>query len=165
MVADLNQRFVRARLPKLAPEEAERLATRLLHDRGRHEGISHEDLIELPDMRFFRRKGAPAFSMVGTRGEGFTDADEYVRHLKAHLPEPYLHSRDMKNYIETLREVAAGRVTVDEAIKRMPKLKRVGGVCPCSKSVRWVVEAEVSTSHDTVPGARPASNQTASRTI
>jgi hypothetical protein len=165
MVADLNQRFIRARLPQLSPDEAERLAARLLADRGRHEGISHEDLIELPDMRFFRRKGAPAFTMFGTRGEPFTDVEEYVRHLKANLPEPYLHSRDMKNYIETLREVASGRVTVDEAIKRMPKLKRVGGVCPCSKSVRWVVEAEAEVTAVPAPGARPASNQKASRTI
>jgi hypothetical protein len=34
----------------------------------------------------------------------------------------------------------AGRTTVDQAIKKMPKLKRVGGMCPCSRSVRWVVE-------------------------
>lgn len=143
MLADLNQRYIRARLPKLSPAEAERLAERLLQDRARHEGITHEDLIELPDRRFFRRKGEPAWIMVGTRGEVFTEADEYVRHLKANLPEPYLHSRDMKQYVETLRDVHAGRVTVEQAIRKMPKLKRVGGVCPCSKSVRWVVEEEM----------------------
>ena len=143
MLADLNQRYIRARLPKLSPAEAECLAERLLQDRARHEGITHEDLIELPDRRFFRRKGEPAWIMVGTRGEVFTEADEYVRHLKANLPEPYLHSRDMKQYVETLRDVHAGRVTVEQAIRKMPKLKRVGGVCPCSKSVRWVVEEEM----------------------
>jgi len=158
MVADLNQRYLRARLPKLSPEEAERLAARLLEDRGRHEGISYEDLIELPDPRFFRRKGEPAFTMVGTRGEAFSSVDEYVRHLKAHLPEPYLHSRDMKGYIETLRDVVAGRVTVDQAMKKMPQLKRVGGVCPCSNSVRWVVEEEAPAPR-TSAGAPPRSNQ------
>jgi hypothetical protein len=25
-------------------------------------------------------------------------------------------------------------------MKKMPTLKRVGGMCPCSKSVRWVME-------------------------
>ena len=142
MIADLNQRYIRARLPKLSPAEAERLVERLVKDRGRHEGISHEDLIEIPDRRFFRRKGEPAWTLIGTRGEQFTDVDEYVRHLKANLPEPYLHSRDMKQYVETLRDVHAGRITAEEAIRRMPKLKRVGGVCPCSKSVRWIVEEE-----------------------
>jgi benzoyl-CoA 2,3-epoxidase subunit B len=142
MIADLNQRYIRARLPNLSPAEAERLAERLLADRGRHEGISHEDLIEIPDRRFFRRKGEPAWSLVGARGEQFQDADEYLRHLKANLPDPYLHSRDMKQYIETLRDVHAGRITAEDAVRRMPKLKRVGGVCPCSKSVRWIVEEE-----------------------
>jgi benzoyl-CoA 2,3-dioxygenase component B len=140
MIADLNQRYIRARLPNLSPEEAERLAARLLKEKSRHAGISHEDLIEIPDPRFFRRKGEPAFTLVGTRGETFDSVDDDLRHLKSVLPEPYLHSRDMKTYLDTLREVSAGSLTVDQAIRRMPKLKRVGGMCPCSKSVRWVLE-------------------------
>ena len=142
MVADLSQRYIRARLPRLGPDEAERLAERLPAERGTFEGISWEDMIVLPDMRFFRRKGEPAFTMVGTRGESFDSVDEYVRHLKANLPEPYLHSRDMSGYIATLRDLAAGKIDVAQAMKKMPALKRVGGVCPCSKSVRWVVEDE-----------------------
>jgi hypothetical protein len=46
----------------------------------------------------------------------------------------------MRQYVETLRDVAAGTITAEQAMKKMPNLKRVGGVCPCSKSVRWVVE-------------------------
>ena len=140
MIADLNQRYLRARLPKLSPDEAERLAERLMADGGRYEGIDHEDLIRIPHPSYFRRKGEPAFTMVGTRGEPYTDVDSYLRHLKQSLPEPYLHSRDMKGYLDTLRDVVAGRVTVDQAIRKMPKLKRVGGMCPCSRSVRWVME-------------------------
>jgi 1,2-phenylacetyl-CoA epoxidase catalytic subunit len=140
MIADLNQRYLRARLPNLSPEEAERIADRLMKDGGRHEGIDHEDLIRIPHPSFYRRKGEPAFTMVGTRGESYTDVDSYLRHLKQILPEPYLHSRDLKSYLETLRDVVAGRTTVDQAIRKMPKLKRVGGMCPCSRSVRWVVE-------------------------
>ena len=141
MVADLNQRYVRARLPKLSPDEAESLAAKLLRDRGRFDGISHEDLLELPDPRFFRRKGEPAWTMVGMHGESLADVTAYLSHLKAHLPEPYLASRDMRQYVETLREVVSGSLTPDQASRRMPALKRVGGVCPCSKAVRWVVEA------------------------
>ncbi|MGE5177136.1 MAG: Phenylacetic acid catabolic protein [Hyphomicrobiales bacterium] len=140
MVADLNQRYVRARLPRLSPAEAESLAAKLLADRGRFEGISHEDLLELPDPRFFRRKGEPAWTMVGTHGESFADVSAYLSHLRAHLPEPYLATRDMTQYVATLREVVSGSITPEQASRRMPTLKRVGGVCPCSKSVRWVVE-------------------------
>jgi hypothetical protein len=49
-------------------------------------------------------------------------------------------SRDLKGYAEVLRKVAAGEMTVKDGIMKMPKLKRVGGTCPCSRSVRWVVE-------------------------
>ena len=141
MVADLNTRYVRARLPQLAPGEAEALVVRLLRERGRHDGVTADDLLEAPDKRFFRRKGEPAWALVGARGETFADVEEYVRHLALHLPDAYLHSRDMRQYTETLRQVASGALTPEQAMKRMPTLKRVGGVCPCSKAVRWVVEA------------------------
>ena len=140
MIADLNQRYIRARLPKLSPEEAERLAERLLRNRGRHQGIGYDDLIELSDKKFFRRKGEPAFTMVGVRGEMMTDVQDYARHLAANLPEPYLHSRDMKQYVETLKQFHSGAITIDQAMRKMPALKRVGGMCQCSKAVRWVLE-------------------------
>ena len=140
MIADLNTRYVRARLPQLPPDGAETLVERLLRERGRHDGISADDLLEAPDMRFFRRKGESAWTMVGARGEAYTDVDAYVRYLAQQLPDPYLHSRDLRQYTETLREVVSGAVTPEQASKRMPTLKRVGGVCPCSKSVRWIVE-------------------------
>ena len=46
----------------------------------------------------------------------------------------------MKLYAEALRAVVSGEKTPAEAIKSMPRLKRVGGTCPCSKGVRWVME-------------------------
>jgi len=140
MIADLNQRYIRARLPQLSPQEAEDLAERLIRESGRHDGISAADLLRIPDMRFFRRKGEPAFTMVGSRSETFDDVEEYTRHLAANLPDAYMHSRDMKQYVETLRQVVSGQIAVDQAIKKMPTLKRVGGACPCSRSVRWVIE-------------------------
>ena len=40
----------------------------------------------------------------------------------------------------TLRKVASGEMTAEQGGKVMPELRRVGGSCPCSKSVRWVRE-------------------------
>jgi benzoyl-CoA 2,3-epoxidase subunit B len=140
MVADLNQRYVRARSPELSPEQAEILAARIQKSGDREKGVSSHDLLDLPDPRFFRRKGEPAWTLIGTRGEAFDTVDGYLAHLKGHLPEPYLASRDLSAYVATLREVRAGTLDPGQASKRMPSLKRVGGVCPCSKSVRWIVE-------------------------
>jgi len=139
-VRDINGRFLRARFPSYSLEKVEQVLDDLERDRGRHDGVAYQDLLRVPDRRFFRRKGEPAWTMVGIDGEGFENADEYLRYLASHLPEPYMASRDMKLYAETLREVVAGTLTVKDALHRIPKLKRVGGTCPCSKSVRWVME-------------------------
>jgi len=37
--------------------------------------------------------------------------------------------------------VTAGTIELKKAINSMPRLARVGGACPCSNSVRWVVDA------------------------
>jgi hypothetical protein len=140
MLRDINARFLRARFPDDSPEKIEAALDELERSRGRYRGVEHADLLRLPDRRFFRRKGEPAFSMVGVEGEAFESADEYLRHVAKHLPESYMASRDLKNYSEVLRQVAAGTVSVKDGIMKMPKLKRVGGTCPCSRSVRWVME-------------------------
>src|SRR5215510_8692449 len=140
MIRDINLRFLRARFPDYSPEKAEQVMSELERSRGAHQGVRFEDLLHMPDRRFFRRKGEPAFAMVGVDGETFTDAEEYLRYLAKHLNEGYVASRDMKNYAAALRGVAAGTLTVKDAIMQMPKLKRVGGTCPCSKGVRWVME-------------------------
>jgi 1,2-phenylacetyl-CoA epoxidase catalytic subunit len=140
MIRDINTRFLRARLPNLSPEAAEQTLGDLERSRGNYQGVQFDDLLRLPDRRFFRRKGEPAFTMIGIDGETFTDAESYVRYLVKNLNEGYVASRDMRNYADVLRRVTTGTMTVKDGIMAMPKLKRVGGTCPCSKGVRWVME-------------------------
>ena len=140
MLRDINLRYLRARTPNESPERAEAALERLERERGKVDGVSYQDLLHLPDPRFFRRKGEPAWSMIGVSGERFDDVDTYLRYLGTQLADGYMASRDLKLYADTLRKVAAGELTPDEASKKMPRLKRVGGNCPCSKSVRWVVD-------------------------
>jgi 1,2-phenylacetyl-CoA epoxidase catalytic subunit len=154
MIRDINVRFVRARFPEYAPDKVETVIDELERSRGAHRGLGPDDLLRLPDRRFFRRKGEVAFQMVGVDGETFTDADEYLRHLARHLNDGYVASRDLRLYAETLRKVVAGELTVEQGVKAMPKLKRLGGTCPCSKSVRWVMEE--SGGAETTVMSRPA---------
>jgi len=141
MVRDVNARFLRARFPEYGPEQAEQVLAELERTRDVHRGVHFSDLLRVPDVRFFRRKGENAFRMTGLDGESYEDADAYLRHLAANLNDGYVASRDLRNYAEALREVAAGTKTVEEAVRAMPRLKRVGGSCPCSKGVRWVMES------------------------
>jgi hypothetical protein len=140
MLRDINLRYLRARTPNGTPEQAEERLARLERERGKVDGVAYEDLLRLPDPRFFRRKGEPAWSMIGVNGERFEDVDSWLRYLGTQLADGYMASRDLMLYAETLRKVVAGELTPDEASKKMPRLKRVGGNCPCSKSVRWVVD-------------------------
>lgn len=144
VVRDLNMRYVRARLPELHLAEAEELLGRVLAERTTVRGIAWDDLLHLPVKEFFRRRGEPAFRMVGWQGEEYDDVEEYLRHLLRTLPDAYRANRDFRSYAEALRRVAAGEITADEASRGMPSLRRIGGTCPCSRSVRWVVDEQES---------------------
>jgi 1,2-phenylacetyl-CoA epoxidase catalytic subunit len=143
VIHDLNSRFVRARLPELDRTEAKELLERILADRTTEKGIAYEDLLHAPDPGFFRRRGVPAFERIGVDGERYDDVESYLRHLRQQLPESYLAGSDFSDYVDRLRQVEAGEMTRDDAAKQMPSLRRVGGTCICSKSVRWVVEEQL----------------------
>ncbi|MEM9593358.1 MAG: Phenylacetic acid catabolic protein [Acidobacteriota bacterium] len=138
LVDDLNKRYLRAKLPELSIGEARKALERLKLERGRVHGVDYDELITMPHKDFFRRRGVPAFALVGVDGETFGDVETYIAHLALKLPESYLANRDFSNYVSTLRKVAAGELTGGDAARQMPALRRVGGSCPCSKSVRWV---------------------------
>ena len=138
LVRDLNMRYIRARIPGLDLHEAERVLDEILTEREPVQGITWEELVHLPDRAFFRRRGVPAFELTGWQGESFDDLKSYLEHLRKHLPDAYRASSDFKHYVEQAKKLGAGEVTLKEAVSAMPGLRRVGGVCPCSKSVRWV---------------------------
>ena len=123
MLDDLNERYVRARFPNVSRDEAEK---------------------RLPDRRFFRRRGEFAYQMVGAHGEAFTDVEKYIAHVLANLPEAYRASIDVKHWADLQRKVTRGEMPLKEAINSMPRLARMGGGCPCAKSVRWVQESSAS---------------------
>ncbi|HJX29600.1 MAG TPA: hypothetical protein VJ885_16985, partial [Thermoanaerobaculia bacterium] len=146
LVRDLNVRFLRARVERLNHGESEAALDRILAGET-FEGIRREDLLHLPHAEYFRRRGVPAFKMVGFDGEVFTDHVSYLGHLVKTLPESYRASRDFKEYVEALTQVAEGKLKPEEAAGKMPSLRRVGGACPCSKSVRWVADDPAAVVH------------------
>ena len=156
LVRDLNMRYIRARVPGLDLAEAERVLDEILTERGTVRGVSWEELVHLPDRAFFRRRGVPAFELTGWQGEAFDDLPTYLEHLRKHLPDAYRASSDFKHYVEQARKLLAGEVTLKEAVSAMPGLRRVGGVCPCSKSVRWVAETPDAGTETAIEGAKPA---------
>ena len=156
LVSDLNMRYVRARLPQLDRAAAEAVMDRVLAEGVVVEGIRPEDLLRMPHPEFFRRRGVSAFQQVGFQGETFEQVDDYLAHLSRWLPDAYRASRDYKDYVELLRQVARGELEAQQAAGRSPALRRVGGSCPCSKSVRWVVDESRPASARSVPAGAEA---------
>ncbi len=157
LVGDLNKRYVRARLPELSRNDAEKLLAEIEDERTPKKGIAWEDLIHMPDKGFFRRRGVPAFTMTGFEGETYDNLEDYLSHLRRQLPESYFASSDFRDYAETLKQVVAGEVSATDASRRMPNLRRVGGSCPCSRSVRWVVDEPVPVVGNGSNGEQPTS--------
>jgi 1,2-phenylacetyl-CoA epoxidase catalytic subunit len=139
LVRDLNLRYLRARLPHLTHGDSETELDRILAGEV-VEGVAREHLLSMPHAEYFRRRGVPAFTLVGHGGERVANADDYLAHLESTLPDAYRASRDYADYVDGLRQVESGAATPEQVAGRMPALRRVGGSCPCSKSVRWVVD-------------------------
>ncbi len=140
MLDDLNERYVRAKRPDLSREDAGALYRRVKRERASADGIEIDDLLRLPDRRFFRRRGEGAYALWGFDGEELPDANAYIAHVAAHLPEAYRASIDVRHWADTLRKVHSGQMLLKDAIRSSPRLARVGGACPCSRSVRWVID-------------------------
>lgn len=141
MLDDINGRYVQARFPKLSPDEARALYTRVKASRNIIDGLSwDEDLLKLPHRGFFRRRGEHAFEMIGFNGEVFENVEYYIQHVYGKLPGAYLKSVDVQHWSEIQRGVAKSTITLANALKAMPHLERVGGACPCANSIRWVVD-------------------------
>jgi hypothetical protein len=139
LVRDLNLRYLRARSENLSQGGSEAGLDRILAGET-VEGVRREDLLHMPHPDFFRRRGVPAFRMAGFAGESHATVADYLQHLIRLLPEAYRASRDFKDYVEALARVQDGKLTAEQAAGRMPALRRVAGACPCSKSVRWVID-------------------------
>jgi 1,2-phenylacetyl-CoA epoxidase catalytic subunit len=157
LVRDLNLRYLRARLPELSLAEAPRVLDRLLAGEvvSASTEVRPEELLRLPHSEFLRRRGVPAFRMVGAGGETYADLRAYLHHLERVLPESYRAGRDYKEYVDALAKVQRGELTAAAAASQLPALRRVGGACACSKAVRWVIDAAPVAA--TATGGAPAS--------
>ncbi len=140
LIRDINMRYIRARLSELSLTEAEKILEQVEADGEPVRGIGPQDLLRVPHIEFFRRRGVPAFRMIGTGGEEYADRSAYLAHLSRSLPSAYRSGRDFKTYVATLGKVVEGEMAREEAAREMPSLRRVAGVCPCSRSVRWMSE-------------------------
>jgi hypothetical protein len=128
LLRDLNLRFLRARYPSKSPEDAERMLDASMRERSRdrrHDVRRHPEDARPHVLPPSRRTRVPHGQR---RGDPIPDVEDYIRHLAQVLPSAYLASRDMAQYRDLIRKVAAGEVTPEQAAKKSPVMKRKGRV-------------------------------------
>jgi 1,2-phenylacetyl-CoA epoxidase catalytic subunit len=88
---------------------AKETANRVLSRREAEPGIRPDELLRLPDPRFFRKRGVPAWSFTTFEGDTVRTLEDYERELARSLPDRYLKTKDYAAYQAELREHVTGR--------------------------------------------------------
>jgi benzoyl-CoA 2,3-dioxygenase component B len=115
VVRNVNVAIVQERIPGASREEAHSLIDEIETSREPKRGIRLEDMIAVPDLKFFRKRGPEEviFKPYAIRGELLTERgaplspDEYLRYLSTVLPPKFIGSREYNKYVDQMREYLA----------------------------------------------------------
>lgn len=117
VVRNVNVGIVQERIPGIAREDAHALIDEVERSGDPQRGIKPEDLMSLPDGKFFRKRGPEEliFQPYGVRGELLTtdgkplSPDGYLQYLSAVLPSKFIGSREYNKYVNQMNEHYAGK--------------------------------------------------------
>jgi 1,2-phenylacetyl-CoA epoxidase catalytic subunit len=117
VVRNSNVAMVQELLPNVSREDAHRLIDEIERSGDPHQGIKPEDLILLPDRKFFRKRGPEefVFGPYDMRGQLLTEEgkplsqDRYLRYLSTVLPSRFIGSREYNKYVDQMRDYYAGK--------------------------------------------------------
>jgi 1,2-phenylacetyl-CoA epoxidase catalytic subunit len=112
VVRNVNVAIVQELLPGRSREEAHALIDEIEQSGDVKQGIKPEDLLSLPDTKFFRKRGPEEiiFLPFDVRGQLLTEhgktlsPDGYLDYLSTTLPSRFIGSREYKKYVDQLRE-------------------------------------------------------------
>ena len=112
VVRNVNVAMVQELLPGRSREEAHLLIDEIERSGDIKDGIKLEDLLLLPDTRFFRKRGPEEFIFASydVRGELLTEhgkplsPEGYLGYLSTALPSRFIGSREYNKYVDQMRE-------------------------------------------------------------
>jgi len=115
VVRNVNVAMAQELLPGRSREEAHSLIDEIEQSGDVKEGIKPEDLLSLPDTKFFRKRGPEEiiFLPFDVRGQLLTEdgttlsPDGYLDYLSTTLPSRFIGSREYNKYVDQLREFHA----------------------------------------------------------
>jgi len=112
VVRNVNVAMVQERLPNASREEAHSLIDAIERSADPKQGIKPEDLLLLPDVKFFRKRGPEEiiFKPYDVRGDLLTEhsvpltPDAYLRYLSTKLPSKFIGTREYNKFVDQMCE-------------------------------------------------------------
>jgi len=112
IVRNVNVAMVQERIPDTSREAAHALIDEVEKNHESARGIMPENLLALPDPKFFRKRGDPEviFRPFSFSGELLTEngvplsPDGYLQYLGTVLPERFVGGREYNKYVAQMRE-------------------------------------------------------------
>jgi benzoyl-CoA 2,3-dioxygenase component B len=117
VIRNVNVAIVQERIPNVSREDAHALIDDIERSRDPKKGIKPEDILVLPDDKFFRKRGIEEviFQSYDVRGELLTEGGKplspegYLQYLATVLPAKFIGGREYDKYVAQMREHFAGR--------------------------------------------------------
>jgi benzoyl-CoA 2,3-dioxygenase component B len=112
VIRNVNVAMVQERLPNASREDAHSLIDAIERSGDPKQGIKPEDLLLLPDVKFFRKRGPEdiIFKPYDVRGELLTEhgvpltSEAYLRYLSTKLPSRFIGTREYNKFVDQMRE-------------------------------------------------------------
>ena len=112
VVRNVNVAMVQELMTDRTREEAHALIDEIERSGDVKQGIKPEDLLSLPDTKFFRKRGPEefVFAPYDVKGQLLSEhgkpvsADGYLDYLSTALPSRFIGSREYDKYVDQLRE-------------------------------------------------------------
>ncbi|HJQ69999.1 MAG TPA: Phenylacetic acid catabolic protein [Blastocatellia bacterium] len=117
VIRNVNVAMVQERVPGIARQDAHALIDEIERSGDPKRGVKPEEILSLPDTKFFRKRGVEEFVFMpyDVRGEMLTEdgkplsPDGYLRYLATVLPERFIGSREYNKYVDQMREFYANK--------------------------------------------------------
>ena len=117
VVRNVNVAIVQELSPGKSREDAHTLIDEIERTGDPRQGIKPEDLLALPDTKFFRKRGPEelVFASYDVKGQLLTEngralsPEAYLRYLSTVLPSSFIGSREYNKYVDQMSEFYAGK--------------------------------------------------------
>jgi benzoyl-CoA 2,3-dioxygenase component B len=115
VIDNVNIAIVQERLPGISREQAREVVKEIENSGDPKNGINPEEILFLPDVKFFRRRGLEefVFKPYDVKGQLLTEGgkpisdEKYLEYLSTVLPAHFIGSREYKKYVDAMRDYYA----------------------------------------------------------